>query len=279
VSTGHEWSAGQRLAFSTLACPAWRLERAVQAALDCGYAGIELRLLDGEIIEPTLSRGERGRVRALTAGAGLPIVAVDTSIRLAGADPERAAADVRAFLDLAAGWESPLIRVFGGEPPAGHDREQVAEGMARLLASVARDAERAGVGIAVETHDALSSAEAVAALLARVASPAVGALWDILHTFRVGETPQRAAEVLDGRLLHVHVKDGRRRDGETAWDLVLLGDGEVPTGRCLRALRDRGYEGWLSVEWEKRWHPEIADPEVALPQHASALRTELASLD
>jgi hypothetical protein len=26
------------------------------------------------------------------------------------------------------------------------------------------------------------------------------------------------------------------------------------------------------VEWEKRWHPEIEEPELALPQHLARLR-------
>ena len=33
----------------------------------------------------------------------------------------------------------------------------------------------------------------------------------------------------------------------------------------LAALRTIGYDGWLSVEWEKKWHPEIADAAIALP--------------
>jgi len=43
----------------------------------------------------------------------------------------------------------------------------------------------------------------------------------------------------------------------------------------LRALASRGYQGYLSVEWEKKWHPEIPEPEVALPQHARVLRAYL----
>jgi hypothetical protein len=32
-----------------------------------------------------------------------------------------------------------------------------------------------------------------------------------------------------------------------------------------------GYRNWISVEWEKRWHPEIEAPEVALPQYRGVL--------
>jgi hypothetical protein len=28
----------------------------------------------------------------------------------------------------------------------------------------------------------------------------------------------------------------------------------------------------LSLEWEKKWHPEIEEPEVALPQYVMVMR-------
>jgi hypothetical protein len=39
----------------------------------------------------------------------------------------------------------------------------------------------------------------------------------------------------------------------------------------LRLLAAGGYRNWVSVEWEKRWHPEIEAPEVALPQYRRVL--------
>ena len=41
-------------------------------------------------------------------------------------------------------------------------------------------------------------------------------------------------------------------------------------------LKGGGYDGWVSVEWEKRWHPEVADPEIIVPQYAHRLRELLA---
>ena len=69
---------------------------------------------------------------------------------------------------------------------------------------------------------------------------------------------------LSPRILLAQVKDARRApDGE--WQLVLLGAGEVPVREMLGLLTAGGYPHWISVEWEKRWHPEIEGPEVALP--------------
>ncbi len=39
--------------------------------------------------------------------------------------------------------------------------------------------------------------------------------------------------------------------------------------RQIAALAKIGYRGFYSFEWEKRWHPEIEEPDVALAQYAS----------
>jgi sugar phosphate isomerase/epimerase len=212
----------------------------------------------------------RARVRRTLAAAGLPAVAVDSSIRLTGEHP---AAELRQFLELASDWEAPLVRVFGGAlPDEGPGRRARLEAAARVLEEAAPAAERLGVAIGVETHDAFSASAVVAELLALVDSAAVGAVWDSHHPHRMGE---RAADVwanIGPRVLLAQVKDARPDPGrDDGWQLVPLGEGEVPVRDMLALLSDSGYRGWVSVEWEKRWHPEIAAPEVALPQHLALL--------
>jgi sugar phosphate isomerase/epimerase len=136
---------------------------------------------------------------------------------------------------------------------------------------LADSAARAGVKIGVETHDEFASATTVARALALAPSPAVGAIWDMFHTARMGETPAQVLDALGDRLLNVHLKDGRRTAAD-GWQLLLLGEGEIPVKDALRLLNERGYDDFVSVEWEKKWHPEIAEPEVAFPQHLALLR-------
>lgn len=264
-----------KLAFTNLAAPNWSLEQVIAAARRYGYDGVELRLLDGEVIGADLPRDERARVRRLFNEAGLPIVAVDTSIRLASTDdPQATGRDLARFLELAHDWRAPLLRVFGGPWPEGASADQAFARVARLVEQAVPAAERLGVAIALETHDTFSSAKTVAEVLRRVPSPSFGALWDTHHPYRMDESPREVLSVLDDRILLVHVKDARRRDD--GWELVLLGEGEVPVKQSVEALQRHGYDGWISVEWEKKWHPEIAEPEVALPQHSALLRAWLA---
>ncbi len=261
-------------AFSTLACPTWTLAQALARGREYGYRALELRLIDGELIEDSMPAAEHKRVGTLLSDSGLALVAVDSSIRLTEGQPAVVAGPIARFLELAAGWGSPLVRVFGGKG----ERDNAA--VALRLAS--REAERSGVRIGLETHDEFSSAASVASVLAAVDSPDVGAIWDIVHTNRTGETPAEVVAHLGARILDVHIKDARRTDPTGSWQdgfgYVLLGRGEVPVRACLEALQTAGYQHWVVAEWEKRWHPEIEEPEMALPQHAAVLNEWLAVL-
>jgi sugar phosphate isomerase/epimerase len=281
-STGSTESSSSpiRVAFSTLAFPGASLSSAVSLGRRWGYAGVELRLIDGELIDPSMSAADRAWVKRTVAAAGLPVVAVDSSIRLTEDDP---GPQLRRFLELAGEWECPVVRVFGGPLAAdGPARQQQLRSAARVLESSVPLARRLGVAIGVETHDDFSASSTVAELLALADPEWVGAVWDSHHPHRAGERPAEVYANLAGRILLAQVKDARRiqagqgsQRGEKAradeWELVLLGEGEVPVRQMLGLLAAGGYRNWISVEWEKRWHPEIAEPEVALPQHLALL--------
>ncbi|HUZ24814.1 MAG TPA: sugar phosphate isomerase/epimerase family protein [Streptosporangiaceae bacterium] len=264
--------SARRIAFSTLAFPHATLAQAIALGRSWGYGGVELRLVDGELIDPAMPAAARATVKRTAAAAGLPIVAVDSSIRLTHDEP---GPELRQFLQLASDCESPLVRVFGGAlPEDGPARRARLEAAARVLAAAVPLAERLGVAIGVETHDSFSASRVVAELLALVDSPWVGAVWDSHHPHRMGERPTEIYANLGSRILLAQVKDARHAPGRAdGWQLVLLGEGEVPVREMLEALTAGGYAGWISVEWEKRWHPEIEPPEVALPQHLKLLHT------
>jgi sugar phosphate isomerase/epimerase len=264
--------AGQRLpclAFSTLAFPSQSLAEAAAFGRRCGYEGIELRLVDGELIDPAMSAEERRRVKRDVGG--LPVVAVDSSVRLTEEGP---VPQIKAFLELANDWEAPAVRVFGGKLPEGPgERRRSLEEAAKALEEVVPVAERLGVAVGVETHDSFSASSVVAELLELAPSRWVGAVWDSHHPHRMGETPAEVYANIGSRLVLAQVKDARRSASEpSGWQLVLMGEGEVPVRDMLSVLAGGGYSGAVSVEWEKRWHPEIEDPDVALPQHLEVLK-------
>ena len=269
-----------KFTLNTLGAPGWSLERTADNARAYGYAGIDLRLLDGEVITLEAVRANRLRLKSLFRPEELPISVLATSTRLATRDPQvrrQTLEEGHSWIDLAAELQVPVIRFFAARTPPELDLDASKQAVGEMLALLGDHAAQSGVKIGVETHDEFASARVVADALKVAPSTSVGAIWDMWHTNRVGESPAEALAALDGRVINVHLKDARRSgDG---WQLSLLGEGDIPVKEGLRQLKQHGYDDFVSVEWEKKWHPEIPEPEVAFPQHIQVLREYVRELD
>ncbi len=84
----------------------------------------------------------------------------------------------------------------------------------------------------------------------------------------VGEEPEKTWECLRQWICHTHWKDSQvDQSAEHGFVPCLMGDGVLPHYEIFNVLRRGGFDGYLSLEWEKRWHPEIPGPEIAFPQY------------
>ena len=54
---------------------------------------------------------------------------------------------------------------------------------------------------------------------------------------------------------------------------TLTGRGEVPIAEAIGSLIKGGYEGFYSFEWEKLWHPEIPEPDIALADYPVSIQS------
>jgi hypothetical protein len=52
---------------------------------------------------------------------------------------------------------------------------------------------------------------------------------------------------------------------------VLTGKGDVPVKRQVEALVKINYAGVYCFEWEKKWHPDLLEPEVAFPDYVKVV--------
>jgi len=261
------------LAWSTLGSPNWSFQHTVEQAAANGYQALEVRLLDGQIIPSNLSAERRREMKAVLQQHNLRIIGLGLSTRFSSPDPAERMANIeelRRYLELANDLDVPMVRTFGGNVAEGQTLDQTIDWVAQALIGGVSTAEAQGVTIVLETHDAFCRGAEVARVLAQVNSPYVAAVWDIHHPYRMGESIEQTWDLIGTRVKHVHIKDGiKQADG--SWQLVLLGEGELPCWETINLLYEKGYRGYLSAEWEKKWHPEIEEPEVAMPQHAQML--------
>lgn len=267
------------LAFTTLACPDWSWAQIVERAVSYGYQGIELRGVEGEMdltrAAPFTADRLAATKRELDA-RNLAIPCVDTSCRFHDADQIAAALDEgKRHIDLAAALDSPAIRVFGDRLPDAADtaaRERVIAQVADGVLQLARHAEGTKVWVLLESHGDFARIDDLVATLQQAQHPQVGVLWDVHHPFRFfGEPLAETFGRLKTYIRHVHLKDSVMT-GDNNVRYTLQGTGDLPTGEVLRILHQGSYAGWISLEWEKRWHPEIEEPEVALPGFISVMR-------
>jgi sugar phosphate isomerase/epimerase len=251
-----------RIAFSSLACPDRSVEEIAAAARRFGYDGVEWRLADGALLGGRTDDSVWRRI----AASGVEAVCLDTSAALVHADGEARAKAVRhavRMAERAIEIGAPFVRIFGGAIPDGSSRDGALGPARETLADIAANVP-SRTKVLVETHDAWTRASDVMDLISGIEG--VGVLWDVAHTLRSGET---AAETLDrvGMPGLVHMKDA---SGDR---LTHLGEGDLALRDALEALERTNYDDYLSVEWEKLWHPYLDDADIALPKAITYLRS------
>src|SRR5437667_8741691 len=269
------------LGFSTLGCPAWTWTEILDFSRSHGFAAVELRGLQKTMDlsqAPEFSR-EAGRLdsaKQQLRERGLRVYDLGASAQMHEQDPAKRAAqldEARRFIDLAEALRVPYVRVFGNKYVKGVPRDMMLAHIARGLRELGDYARPKGVTVLIESHGDFTDSPSLLALLEQAASPSVALLWDAHHTFVSGkEQPEDTVRQLGRYIRHTHLKDSvpAGPDGKDR-RYVLTGTGEVPVRRQIEALAHSGYRGFYNFEWEKRWHPDIEEPEVAFAQFATVV--------
>jgi sugar phosphate isomerase/epimerase len=271
-----------KLSFSTLACPDWTMPQIIAIAASAGYDAIELRFVEGEDSLwklPALQGAALASVKRVLADHGLTISCLDTSCRFDSPDSlerQRWVDEGEKMSDLAAVLATPGLRVFGDTIRPGADRASTRDWIADSISQLAEIAAPKGVEVWLETHGDFSCACDTSEILALVTPPNTGVVWDPINSFvATGERPVDGSAILGRAIRHVHVKDVRcnkAKGDSVSWQYVLTGEGDFPLQELLVVLKKREYDGFLSFEWEKKWHPQLAEAELALPHFVGWFR-------
>ena len=262
------------LGFSTLGCPTWPWPKILDFAAEHRVAAIELRgILENMDLTrvPELAPDRIADAKQQLAAHGLTVSCLGASAQMHDQDPVKHAAqldEAHRFIDLAHALDAPYVRVFGNEYVKDVPRDQMLAYIAGALRSLGDYAGPKGVTVLIESHGDFTDSPALLEILERTNSPHVALLWDAHHTFVSGrEQPEDTVAKLGRYIRHTHLKDSVAAGNDRRY--VLTGTGDVPVKRQIAALAKIGYRGFFSFEWEKRWHPEIEEPEVAFAQYAN----------
>lgn len=270
------------IAFSTLGCPAWDWRTILQEAEGMGYAAVELRGIQGEMDLPRRPEFQTSRLKdslGQLSGRGLRIASLGSSAAMHEADPATRAGhldEARRFIDLAHALGAPYVRVFPNNFVAGEERRVTITRIAEGLRTLGQHAQGSGVSVLIESHGDFTHSADLALVLSDVGMPDVGFLWDAHNTVVSGhESPEETFRALSAYIRHTHLKDSRpEKDGVR---YVLTGQGTIPVEQTVKTLVRAGYRGYFCFEWEKRWHPDLEEPEIAFPHYARTMAAYLAA--
>jgi Acyl-CoA synthetases (AMP-forming)/AMP-acid ligases II len=264
-----------KIAFSTLGCPEWTWTEIYSMAHDLEYNGIEIRGLGEEITatraQPFLP-GEIERTTADLQRLNLSIPCFSSNCVLSAPDGQKEAiAEIVEYINLAAKVGAPYIRVLADRNPApeGDVRDET---VIEILKKLAPLAEARKVTLLVETNGVYADTSRLAGLLEAVDSGSVAALWDIHHPFRYfHESPETTWMNLGSRIKYIHIKDSVM-DPSGRIRYRMPGSGDLPLVETLSLLHDNNFEGFVSLEWVKRWASEIEDAAVVFPHFVTFVR-------
>ena len=270
-----------KIAFMTLGCPNWNLDTICARGREYGFDGVDFRGYLDEIDITKLSMFNTGAVETLKRlnDAGLEVSAISSSIQLCQADKREANLDeARRTIAVANRFGCQNVRVFGGGNLEGSSHAELAKVGLECMQAILELDGAAAMHWLFETHDNWIKSTDCRLLLDEISNPAFGALWDMGHTARVGgETPEQSYAAIGSRIGYAHVKDAvydpnHPQAMEDGWHYVLPGEGQLPLAEAINVLREHGYEDWILFEHEKRWHPDLAEPEVAFPAFVKWVR-------
>ncbi|GAA3292829.1 sugar phosphate isomerase/epimerase [Dactylosporangium vinaceum] len=249
----------------TASTPDWTPPEAAAQLAAQGWDGVEWRITDQDAADaPGFWAGNRAtwpltgleerltEIDAVTRGAGLAYSGIGGYAR----SFERT--DVARLLTATAALGAGRVRVTMPLVKTGDYRDLFA-GARKDLEWATAEAARLGVTVLVELHHETITASASAALrlIDGLDPAAVGVIHDLGNLIYEGYEDHRAAfQLLGPYLQHVHVKNvawhpvATAADGSVAWkaDWATLREGQADVGAYLRALREHGYDGWITLE-------------------------------
>ena len=262
----------KKLAFTTLGCPEWSFARILDEAQKMGFSGIEIRGIEDKMLAEEMVQffpENKAATLASLKAHNLEMIGFGSSVKFDDASKfDAMVTEGKKTIDVCQRMGIPAIRMFG-------DRIQPGEAESILISRVAKGAnilaeygESKGVLVVLETHGDFNTLERVKGVFDQVKSKNLKLLWDVGNTDPTyGDNFVDFYKPMKHLITHTHFKDlTRGKPGDPKSSVHCdLGKGGIPIKAIVRQLEADGYTGYYTLEWEKKWHPDLASAEKAFP--------------
>jgi sugar phosphate isomerase/epimerase len=226
-------------------------------AAELGLDGADISVVHLQSHEPAYLQTLRRQAEAAGVQIAMLVTYADFTHPDA-AERRRQIEEIRTFCDVAAQLGAAFMRVTAGQAHPGVERaEGIAWAVEGLTACLDKAAQM-GVTLCYENHtkgyawtynDFSQPADRFLEIVKRTAGTSLRLLYDTANTLGSGDDPIAVLEQVQDRIAVVHVNDIREAG---RFEPVLLGTGVAPIQAIFRKLRQRGFDGWISIEEASR---------------------------
>lgn len=248
-------------------------------AKEIGFDGIEFIDLEPKYADGQPAEEAARAIRRHCEQIGLEIPAYTVGadfIGGSGGDQQKEVARVKALVDVAEILGAKVLRHDATWQQTGPNLKTYRDAIARVagpIREVTEYAQGKGIKTCTENHGYLiQDSYRVEELIRTVNHENYGWLVDMGNFCCADEESTHAVDVAAPYAVHVHAKDflikpGRELDPGEGWFKsrggnylrgTVVGHGQIPVAQCVNLLKARGYDGYLSLEFEGMEEPLAA---------------------
>ncbi|MBR3768403.1 MAG: sugar phosphate isomerase/epimerase [Clostridia bacterium] len=225
-------------------------KEAVILARDMGVKGLQPYVTGGELSPETLSKEDRIDILKFVKSNGLEFSALCADFGLHFNEKgtnEDGIKRTMAMMDLALDFDTRVITTHIGKVPDDENSEEY-QNIVNTIERLGKYGDSIGVSFATETGPEM--AIKLRGILEKADTKSAKVNLDPANfVMCAGQDPVEAVHILKDYIVHTHAKDGVKLS-DTDYKEYPLGQGGVPFPEYLAALKEIGYDGFLTIERE-----------------------------
>ena len=263
-----------KIGFSTLGCPDWTLSEILATAKDLGYNGVEIRGIASEMYAPTMkcfSDEQLDKTIQKLGGLEIPILTSNATIATK-TNIDTSVKEAMEYIELAGKIGAKYVRIMCTNRAMLDDGDfELATGYYKALA---QHGKKYNVTPLMETNGMFCDSSLLKKFMDNIGESNIGVLWDIHHPYRYNrETISETVKNIGEYIKYTHIKDSVRENGTTVYK--MLSNGDLPLKEAINGLKSIGYDGYVTLEWIKRWQPDLAAPGIVFARYIDSINSLL----
>lgn len=225
-------------------------KEAVILARDMGVKGLQPYVTGGELAPENLSKQDRSDILKYVNDNGLVFSALcaDFGLHFNEKDTnEEGIIRTMKMMDLAVDFNTKVITTHIGRVPDDENSEEYYN-IVNTIERLGKYGDQIGVAFATETGPEM--AIKLKEILDKADTKSAKVNLDPANfVMCAGQDPVEAVHILKDYIVHTHAKDGIKLS-DTDYEEYPLGQGGVPFPEYIGALKEIGYDGFLTIERE-----------------------------